>query len=114
MEFVLVCAEPERHDAGATEESYLRSTFSYSYKCLREGTDLFHRNIRRILKLCWPELEFGQYLRKTWITDSVLCSAKTEGGKVSGAIELECRRRYLERQLAAVPWALVIALGGKA
>jgi hypothetical protein len=120
VELVLVCAEPgdphtgERHDAGTTEEWYLRSTSSYSYKCLREGTDLFHRNIRLILKLCWPELEIGPQLRKTWITDSVLCSAKTEGGKVSGAIEQECRRRYLERQLAAMPWALVVALGGKA
>lgn len=53
-------------------------------------------------------------MRRTWITDAVLCSAVNEGGRVSKATENECRSRYLENQLRLFPNALVVTLGGKA
>jgi hypothetical protein len=116
---VLVCAEPgdphfdERYDEG-NAASQMRRAYLHAYKSYKGGTDLFHRNIRFILDLCWPGISFDQQLRRTWLVDSVLCSARAEGAKVSGVVEHECRRRYLERQLALMPRAVVVALGGKA
>ena len=103
VKLVLVCAEPgdphsDEHYGGGNSQSQLQRAYLHAYKSYREGTDLFHRNIRLILGLCWPDCTFDQQLRKTWLVDSVLCSARTEGGRVSGTVESECRRRYLERQ----------------
>jgi hypothetical protein len=120
IELVLVCAEPgdpygrENHGGEPTPDAYLASAYSYAYKCFRDGTDLFHRNIRRIIDLCWPGESFDDQLRKVWLVDSVLCSASVESGPVSLAAERECRARYLERQIALFPDALVVALGSKA
>jgi hypothetical protein len=120
IELVLVTAEPgdphpaERHDDGTDEASYLRSAYLYAHKCFVEGKDLFHRNVRLILNLCWPDLSLEQQMRRTMLLDPVLCSAKTEGGKVPREVEAECRGRYLEPMLRAVPRATVVALGGKA
>lgn len=120
VELILVCAEPgdphhgENHGADTTPEGRLASAYAYAYKCFKEGTDLFHRNIRLILSLCWPNDAFDGYLRRAWLVDSVLCSATLEGGPVSRQAERECRVRYLERTLALFPGALIVALGGKA
>lgn len=119
VKLVLVCAEPgdphiDEHYAGGDSQSQIQRAYLHAYKSYKEGTDLFHRNVRLILKLCWPDSTFDQQLRKTWLVDSVLCSARVEGGRISGGVESECRRRYLERQLALMPRAIVVALGGKA
>lgn len=92
----------------------MRSSSAYVYRCFRDGQDLFHRNVRLILDWCFPDLPFDEQLRRTWITDSVLCSARVESGDVRKAVWESCRRRYLEAQLALVPGAVVAALGGKA
>jgi hypothetical protein len=116
---VLVCAEPgdphptERH-VGGTPEDLLRSAYNYAYECLRSQKDPFHRKMRLILDLCWPGLPFEVQLERVWMVDSVLCSARIESGPVSIRAARQCRGRYLERQLALMPHALVVALGGKA
>jgi uracil-DNA glycosylase len=66
------------------------------------------------LNMCWPGQGFDEQMRRTWITESVLCSAKKEGGHVPVRVGKECRRNYLERQLALFPSAVVAALGSKA
>lgn len=82
VELVMVFAEPgdphegERHEGMTTAYDY--ATFGFS-----TGKDLFHRNVREILSLCWPEMSFEQQMRKVWLTESVLCSARKEGGSVS-------------------------------
>jgi hypothetical protein len=53
-------------------------------------------------------------MRKTWLTESVLCSAAKEGGSVPVRVSRACGNRYLLQQLAKFPTALVVALGGKA
>lgn len=115
---VLVVAEPgDPHDAEvhpAEPEAALKSTYEYTYKCIRDGKDLYHRNIRSILNLCFPTQGFDEQLRRTWMTESVLCSAPKEGGAVRSAVGKACRSRYLERQLALFPNAVVAALGSKA
>jgi len=119
VELVMVCAEPgdphaQESHSGASPLEQLQSTYAYSYKCLRDGKDLFHRNIRRILDSCFPNQSFDQQLRRVWITDSVKCSASKEGGSVPVAVARECRDRFLLRELALFPNAVVAALGKKA
>ena len=119
VRLVLVVAEPgdphvgESHPA-ETPTGVVDSTSSYAYRCFRDGKDQFHRNVRRILDMCFPGMSFDEQMRVTWITESVLCSAGAEGGSVPGPVTMECRRRYLEPQLRALPNAVVVALGSKA
>ena len=79
----------------------------------RNGSDLFHRNVRRILDSCWPDLDFDQQMKKVWITESVLCSASRECGTVSSSIGVTCALRYLIPQIKLFDSALVVALGRK-
>ena len=116
VRLVLVCAEPgDPHDAESYPgESPLSTVCDYVYSCYRDGTDLFHRNVRTILDMCFPDLSFEEQMRVAWITDSVLCSARIEGGHVSSRVAQECRSRYLEPQLKMFPNAVVASLGAKA
>lgn len=113
IELVLVFAEPgdphqyERHTG-------LQSAYAYAGKAIEEGEDLFHRNIRYVLDLCWPGMAHEQQMRKVWMTESVLCSATRECGQVKAVVYRECVTRYLLPQLGLLPQALVVALGGKA
>ena len=54
----------------------------YVFGCFENGKDQFHRNIRDILNDCWPGLSFKEQLRRTWVTESVLCSASVECGSI--------------------------------
>lgn len=113
VELVLVTAEPGDPLPGEVH-SGIESTVAYSLRGLREGVTLFHRNICLILDLCFPNQSLGQQLRRTWRTNSVLCSAKVECGPVPRGVESACMRRYLAPQLALLPHAMVAALGSKA
>jgi hypothetical protein len=113
IELVLVFAEPGDPHEGESHNS-LDSALRYLTEAFRAGTDLFHRNVRHILDSCWPTLSFDQQLKKVWMTESSLCSALTEGGKVSAAVVRECGTRYLLEQLLLLDHALVVALGSKA
>jgi len=113
VELVLVTAEPGDPLEGETH-SNLQSAMQFSVNCLSDPPTAFHKNIRLILALCFPDASFEEQLRRTWRTNSVLCSAKVEGGRVPRAVEKTCIRHYLSRQLALLPQALVAALGRKA
>jgi hypothetical protein len=113
VELILVFAEPG--DPHYREQhSGLESVYDYATRALRDGTDLFHRNVRKILEMCWPNMPFEQQMHKVWLTESVLCSAPKEGGRVSRSASMACGERYLLGQLALFPHALVVALGSKA
>lgn len=120
VQLVLVCAEPgdpheaESHAEDGSPEGRFTSVTRYAWDCFSTGKDLFHRNVRELLNCCWPGLSFEAQMRKTWITDSVLCSASKEGGPVSGRIERECATRFLVPQLKQFPGAVIVALGRKA
>jgi hypothetical protein len=119
VRLVLVVAEPgdphvdEAHSVSPAS-AVIVSAYDYAYRYFRDGKDQFHRNIRRILDLCFPDISFDQQMAVTWITESVLCSAAVEGGHVPEQAVRECRLRYLEPQLRLFPNAVVVALGGKA
>jgi hypothetical protein len=120
VRLVLVCAEPgdphhgENHLADGRAEEQLASAYKYAARCVETGKDQFHRNLRLVMDMCWPSLSFDQQMRRTWITDSVLCSATKEGAQVARDVELACGRRFLRPQLDLFPSAMVGALGGKA
>lgn len=113
VELVLITAEPGDPLPGEVHVG-IESTVAYSLRGLREGLTPFHRNICLILDLCFPDQTLDEQLRRTWRTNSVLCSATVECGPVPRAVESACMRRYLAPQLALLPHALVAALGGKA
>jgi len=116
VRLLLVCAEPgnphelENH----SRITPLDSVTEYAFYCFRDGKDLFHRNVRKILDMCFPGRPFETQMEITWITDSVLCSATVECGCVPASAARECRARFLEPQLAVFPNAIVAALGAKA
>lgn len=120
VQLVLVCAEPgdphhtESHAGDGSAAGRLESVSRYAWECFASGKDLFHRNVRTLLSLCWPGATFEDQMKRTWITDSVLCSATQECGPVPGSMERECAARYLVPQLGQFPNAIVVALGRKA
>jgi hypothetical protein len=113
VELILIFAEPgDPHQS--EQHSGLESAYKYAAHGFEHGTDLFHRNVLKILNDCWPSLTFAEKMRKVWLTDSVLCSARTEGGVVTATAALACGNRYLRRQIELFPNALVVAFGSKA
>lgn len=134
VELVLVFAEPgdphaEELDPEHTAllqrggQTALNRVYEYATWAVQNTHDLFHENLRRILDMCWPDASFEQQLRKVWLTDSVLCSAREEAGRVIDQISLVCGRRYLRRQVNLFknnrPFendnaSLIVAVGGKA
>jgi hypothetical protein len=113
VELVLVFAEPGDPQPGESHTGLL-SSYEFAYSAFATGMTLFHRNVRYILDSCWPRVSFDEQMQRTWLTESVLCSAVKEGGNVRAATVRECGQRYLAPQLAVIPNAIVAALGGKA
>ena len=87
-----------------------RNTFNHH----KNGKDLFHRNLRLLLDWIFPGLQFEEQMKRTWLTETYLCSAPQEGGNVPSRAERECADRYLKPQLALFKGLPVIALGNKA
>jgi len=120
VKLVLILAEPgdpysnQANDPRARPEELLESACQHTYACLESRRDRFHRNVRFILDCCWPTLPFGEQLRRTWITESVLCSAEIESGPIPGNVELTCGDSYLRKELDLFLNAVIGALGKKA
>jgi len=113
IDLVLAFAKPGDPNIGESHEG-VESAYRYAIFAFESGKNQFHRNVRAILDTCWPALSFEAQMKKVWMTESVLCSAPKEGGSVTAAATRECGVRYLTAQLALLPQALVVALGGKA
>ena len=115
VELVLVFAQPGDPYEGEDPRD-LKSAYEYTMNSFRHRNDPFHKNVRKILYECWPTLstddKFDELMRKVWLTESVLCSAKNKGGQVPALACRACGRNYLCPQLALLfPKALVVALG---
>lgn len=114
IELVLVFAEPGDPHPNEKHDGSIDSPLAYAMRCFAEGTDLFHRNVRHVLDLCFPSQGIREQLRKAWLTESVLCSAAKEGGHVPVAVSRNCANTYLVPQLQLMSNAFVAALGSKA
>ena len=113
VKLILVVAEPGDPLDKETHTG-IESALKKAYECLKNKTTQFHRNIRGIIDLCWPNEAFETQMRRVWLTESVLCSAKKETGPVKASVARACIHRYLAQQLELFPGALVVALGLKA
>lgn len=112
VKLVLVFAEPG--DPHIEQEESYASTYEYSLQCMRGGKDQFHRNVRLILDLCFPDESIEAQMEKTWMTESLLCSAPKESGAVAASAWRACTSSYLKPQLELLSHAVVAALGSKA
>jgi hypothetical protein len=119
VELVLIVAEPGDPLKGETypvdsPEAALEAVCEYVYVCFDSHKDQYHKNIRYILDHCWPKLAFSEQMRRTWITESTLCSAEKECGPVPTAVSQYCVNSYLWKQLSLLPHAIIATLGEKA
>ncbi len=112
IELVLVVAEPGT--PFGEPRTGLQSAYDHAMDCFRTQRSPFHRNVRKILDMCWPGASLDDQWRKVWLTESVLCAAKVESGPVASGVVQECGVRYLRPQLLMLPNAVLVALGGKA
>ncbi len=100
-------------DANAAPQEIIGGVCRDLYIGLTQRRDQFCSNLRFLLSRCFPGVSLEEQLRFTWITCSVLCSAPA-GDHVPPGASLECRGRFLERQLALFSGASVVALGALA
>ena len=120
VKLVLIAAEPgdphpkEDYSSKVSPEEMVLAVTEYAYLCYETGTDLFHRNVRKILNLFWPGMSFREQMRRTWITESVVCSARKEGGSIPARVWKHCKTTCLHGQLDLLPDSMVVALGSKA
>lgn len=117
VEVVMVFAEPghphdnERYNPDHAPARMLESGLRHVYDSYKNGTDLFHRNVRWFLSRLYPGLGFDQQLRHAWLTEGRLCSIHNE---IGGTTDPLCARHYLARQLEMLPNATVVGFGDKA
>ncbi len=119
VKLVLVTAEPgdpyEHESYKSRSPAEMAAQVSeFQYEIYKTSKDLFHKNLRGLIDLFWPGLDFDEQMRHTWITDSVLCSASREGASVPNCVVHTCRSNYLDKQLKLFQNAMIVALGGKA
>jgi|688.fasta_scaffold156103_4 hypothetical protein len=120
VEIIMVFAEPgDPHKDEKYESASFKSALNRTYKSMKDGTDRFHENVRSILNMFFPGEDFDAQLKKTWMTESVLCSASKECGSVPKEVIEKCSNNYLLKQISlffdgiANP-PTIIALGRKA
>jgi hypothetical protein len=134
VELVLVVAEPgkplkrvaaepgkplERETYKGTDPAdFLDQCAEKVYRIFDAAPKPFHRNIRWILDLCFPDLDFYCQMRRTWITESYLCSLP-EGRKKPPADSWKkswktCAGGYLRPQLERLEDRAIVALGREA
>jgi len=126
IELILILAEPgnppesqnEKYNDSLAPNELIAKVASGVEGAIRNHKDSkFHENIADILIECWPGLELENQLKRTWITESVLCAAYKSTAPISTEIELECAHRYLLRHLQCLnknKSRFVAVLGGKA
>ncbi len=136
IKLVLVLAEPgtpgskEHYDKGDIDsmlEQHNKYVTFENNDPNQEKTSLFHKNIRRIVTSCFPNIkDFEEVKKHAWITESVLCSVppvedkarfgkgQNSTGTMPKEVEDECGKRYLLEQYKLLKDACWVAVGCKA
>ncbi|RMD87238.1 MAG: hypothetical protein D6813_13840, partial [Calditrichaeota bacterium] len=128
IKLVLILAEPSNNTQ--SNEQYLKTkpnelldeVSKFVYNAYEKSQDEFHQNARRFLNLVWPGLNFHEQMKKTWITESVLCSVPPIEGKEKGnsladidkEICKKCSEKYLLKQLKKMHDCCIVKVGTKA
>jgi hypothetical protein len=119
VRLVLVMSQPDpppsdqTFDADMAPQDLINAICRSTYLGLAAERNQFYRNTRFLLSCCFPGVSLQEQLRLTWITQSVLCSAN-DGDEIPASASLECRNRFLARQLELFASATVVALGHSA
>ncbi|NCM95913.1 MAG: hypothetical protein GW948_00925 [Rhodobacterales bacterium] len=114
---IMVFAEPggvyptDHYDPRLTAKDLLAASVAETGRIIATSQDQFHRNIRWFLDQLLPGQDFVTQLRGVWMTEGRLCSVVQE---IGGRKDRSCADRYLARQIALMPKAVVIGFGGKA
>ena len=116
VEVIILVAEPgDPHPSEAYQDSdMMEAACFHTFQSIKNGIDRYHKRLKLLLDLIFPNLSLGEQLRKAWVTEAYLCSAPTESGSVPPRAEYECASRYLRQQLRLLTGRPVVALGGKA
>ena len=117
VKLILVFAEPG--DPGPNEryrpdDKLWDSAFDAARRGHENAAGAFHQNVQTILRKALETSVFKKQMRRVWMTESVLCSAKKTTGHVPADVARACGERYLKAQISAMPHAMVVALGKKA
>ena len=133
VELVLVLAEPgnptDYETVGKKNPKHIiaDSADEIFRKWIAAGATPFHRNLQTILAECWKKSDCWnqtvsqspEIMRRTWITESVLCSAAGSTKRIEKSVEMECAKNFLLPQLLKIfqkslHRPFIVALGGKA
>ncbi len=125
VKLVIVTAEPgdppvDANYRGSPTDMLHNSVRVFNEAMERGGLDRpgqpapFHRNMRHILDCFWPDQSLAEQLKKTWLTNAVLCTAQVSGGPHLTRVEAACADTYIAPQLDLLSSAFVFVLGNKA
>lgn len=120
VEVILLLAEPGdpldsdafECDLGANE--LIMAASRNTKRSYEQHATAFHSNMRKTLCLLFPDASLAEQLRRVWISETYLCSAPTESGRIPSAAERAGADRFLSGQLSLLSDCPVIALGVKA
>ena len=113
----MVFAEPggvyptDHYDTSLSAQNLLAATVAETGRIIATSQDQFHRNVRWFIDQILPGQAFAAQLRGVWLTEGRLCSVAQE---IGGRKDRSCADRYLARQIALMPNAVVIGFGNKA
>jgi hypothetical protein len=115
VELVLVLAEPGNPLAGETYQGgdpgeLLDRCAEKVYRIFEQRHGALHRNVRGILDDCFPGHDFYDQMRRTWITESYLCS-RVSGRPVRTTCWRQCAGDYLKPQLELLKDGKIVPLG---
>ena len=111
VRLVMVLAEPGDPKGEEEHTGGIDSAYEFAGKCYRNERSMGHKNVMKILRDCFGNLEFTELMRQVWITESVLCSAPDSGARIKAGCERFCAERYLLDQLQLFPNATMAAMG---
>lgn len=116
LDEVKVIILSDRPGSPFSQEQYsapneLEQTIDFTFQCLSNRTPPFHENLGYLLDRIFPNEGLEDQLKKTWVTNSYLCSFPEYVDDAPSKAWHECADRYLSSQLAILPGRPVIALG---
>ena len=118
VKVVILVAEPgdplSQESFEFNNDELMTQTCQHTFKLLQASRLDYFRNLRFLLDRIFPKMGLERQLRKTWITETYLCSAPKTAEQVPPQAERGCADRFLMKQLELLSDRPTIALGGKA
>ncbi len=121
VQVVILVAEPGNphgKESYTFDDTLLTQTFEYAFNLYQTTRYPYHRNLKCLLDMVFPEVPLEDQLKKAWITGTYLCSVPKREDKVESRdlrkAERGCAERFLVKQLELLEGRPIIALGNKA